>query len=213
MVRAVVATELRSNLRSTESVMNVVFASSEVVPFAKTGGLADVAGALPKELAALGHQIAVFMPAYSCVFQAGQQIEPMELQFTIPIGTQPVTARLFRSKLPGSDVPIYFIHNSDYFDREQLYVNDGEDYTDNCARFVFFSRGVLEAIRLLNLEPDLIHVNDWQTGIIPALLKTEYSISPVYENLASLITIHNLAYQGSFLALGYAGYGIGLEAL
>ena len=178
--------------------MNVVFASSEVVPFAKTGGLADVSGALPRELASLGNQVTVFMPAYACVFHSGQEINATDIEFTIPIGNKLVPGRLLVSKIPGSEVPIYFVHNSDYFEREGLYVNGGDDYTDNCERFVFFSRGVLEAIRLLDLNPDLIHVNDWQTGIIPALLKAEYSISPVYENVASLITIHNLAYQGSF---------------
>jgi starch synthase len=178
--------------------MKILIASSEVFPFAKTGGLADVAGALPKRLRNLGHEVAVFLPAYQCIHQAGSPFRETGVDFKIPIGTSLVDGSLLQNRLPGSDVEVYAVENPEYFHREQLYGAAGHDYDDNCARFVFFCRGVLEAIRLLDWQPDLIHVNDWQTGLIPAFLKTELAGRPFYENIASLLTIHNLAYQGSF---------------
>lgn len=178
--------------------MKVLIASSEIVPFAKTGGLADVAGALPKQLELLGHDVTVFMPSYSCIENAGVEIVETDIEFKIPLGSSLVSGRLLKSVLPESNVEIYFVENSDYFHRAQLYGENGEDYSDNCERFVFFCRSVLESIRLMEWQPDLIHLNDWQTGLIAALLKTEFAGTPFYENIATLLTIHNLAYQGSF---------------
>jgi starch synthase len=178
--------------------LNVLFASSEVAPFAKTGGLADVCGALPIELARLGHQVAVMMPGYRHVQECGLAVEPLHVKFDVPIGNKIVRGRLLKSSLPGSSVPIYFVENSDYYDRPELYRVKGEDYKDNCERFVFFSRAVLESIRLLKLDVDVVHCHDWQTGLIPALLNIEYLHAHGYESIASLLTIHNLAYQGLF---------------
>lgn len=178
--------------------MKILIASSEIVPFAKTGGLADVTGALPRELEKLGHEVTVFMPAYQTVVNAGIEIEPVGVTLEIPLGIKLASGELLRGKLPDSDVNVYFVKQDDYFDRPQLYGEDGADYADNCERFVFFCRAILESIRLLDLETDLIHVNDWQAGLIPALLKIEYAGMLGYENISSLMTIHNLAYQGSF---------------
>lgn len=178
--------------------MNIVFASSEVTPFAKTGGLADVCGALPVELARLGHNVAVMMPAYRQVKACELPIEPLGVKFDIPIGNKIVRGRLLRGALPGSDVPIFFVEQDDYFDRPELYRQKGEDYKDNCERYVFFCRAVLESIRLLNLSVDVIHCHDWQTSLIPAYLHIEYLHTHGYEKIASLLTIHNLAYQGIF---------------
>lgn len=178
--------------------MDILLASSEVVPFAKTGGLADVCGALPRELSKLGHRATVFLPAYQCSLSAGMPTEATEVQLQIPIGAKLVAGNLLRTQLPDSDVIVYLVNQPGYFDRGQLYGDGGKDYVDNCERFVFFCRSVLESVRLLGLRLDLIHANDWQTGLIPALLKTEYAGTPPYESIASLITIHNLAYQGSF---------------
>lgn len=183
--------------------MNILFVSSEVAPFAKTGGLADVCGALPLELARLGHQVAVMMPAYRQVKQGGFDLEPLNVKFDIPIGNKIVRGRLYRSTLPGSEnteyeVPIFFVEQDEYFDRPELYRAKGEDYKDNCERFVFFCRGVLESIRLLKLSVDVVHCHDWQTGLVPAYLNLEYLHAAGYENIATLLTIHNLAYQGIF---------------
>jgi starch synthase len=178
--------------------MKILLASSEVVPFAKTGGLADVCGALPRELAKLGHEVNVFMPLYQCVSQGDFQIEMSDRALEIPIGNRVEEGYLFHTTIPDSDVKVWLVGHNDYFNRPGLYGENGQDYPDNCERFTFFSRAVMESIRILDLQPDLVHVNDWQTGLIPALLKCEYHHNPMYENIASLITVHNLAYQGSF---------------
>ncbi len=178
--------------------MKIVMATSEAVPFAKTGGLADVCGALPLELAKLGHQVTLLMPAYRSIHRAAQNIERTGIQLNIPIGRKNVVGDLLLGHFPGSDVPVYFVSQPNYFDRDDLYQSGGKDYPDNCERFVFFSRAVLEAVRLLDIEVDILHVNDWQTGLVPAYLKIEYRSVPRLERAASLITVHNLAYQGVF---------------
>ena len=180
--------------------MKIILASSEVVPFAKTGGLADVTGALPQELEKLGHEVHVFMPFYRCVKETSDkyQIEATGQKLEIPIGRLVEEGSLFKTTVPGSNVTMWLVGHDEYFNRHGLYGENGQDFEDNCQRFTFFCRSVLESIRLLELAPDLIHVNDWQTGLIPALLKCEYHQNPVYKNIASLITVHNLAYQGSY---------------
>ena len=178
--------------------MKIILASSEVVPFAKTGGLADVCGALPNELEKLGHEVAIFMPGYNCVSRVGAPIETLPVELELPIGGQFVKVKIGTTKLPGSNVDVYFVLHNDYFHRDGLYSGPNGDYEDNLQRFVLFNRAVLESIREFDLQPDLIHVNDWQTGLIPALLKTEYGENPFYRDIACLLTIHNLAYQGLF---------------
>jgi starch synthase len=178
--------------------LNILLATSEAVPFAKTGGLADVCGALPIALARLGHNPAVIMPAYRKARYCGMPIEPLGIEFIVPVGTKMVAGHLLRSTMPGCNVPVYLVEQNQYFDRDQLYGAEGKDYIDNCERFVFFNRAVMEAIRLLDLDIDVIHANDWQTGLIPAFLKIEYQHSPRYRKIGSLITIHNISYQGQF---------------
>lgn len=178
--------------------MNILLATSEAVPFAKTGGLADVSGALPMELTKLGHQVAVIMPAYRQTRVCGQPIQPLGIDFIVPIGSKTVTGRLLRSQMPDGRTPVYLVEQDQYFDRDELYGVDGRDFVDNCERFVFFSRAVLEAIRLLDLQVDVLHANDWQAGLTPAYLKLEYHSVPRYQRIASLLTVHNLSYQGQF---------------
>ena len=178
--------------------VKILLASSEVVPFAKTGGLADVCGSLPIELQRLGHQVTVIMPAYRCAKNCGQEIHDTGVDFDVPIGSHVVSGRYWKSQLPNSDVPVYLVDQPHYFDRNELYWEDGRDYKDNCERFVFFNRAVMESIRLLDLEVDLIHANDWQTGLIPALKHIDYENATGYEHIATLLTIHNMAYQGQF---------------
>ncbi len=178
--------------------MKILLATSEAVPFAKTGGLSDVCGSLPLELAKLGHELTVILPAYRQMRQSGMPIEPTGVHFEVPIGSKSVSGTFLKSHLPNSSVPVYLVHQDHYFNRRELYQEDGTDYKDNCERFVFFSRAVLEAIRLLDLHVDVVHANDWQTGLIPAYLKIEYRGVPGYEQLGTLFTIHNMAYQGVF---------------
>ncbi len=178
--------------------MKIVFATSEVVPFAKTGGLADVCGTLPIELEKLGHEVVVFVPAYRAIWQSQQTIDITPVKFSISIGKKPVEGGLLRSSLPNSNVIVYLVDQPAYFDRPALYGQANEDYLDNCERFAFFCRAVLESIGALKLQPDVLHCNDWQTGLIPALYQTDFRTRPGYPSLATLMTIHNLAYQGSF---------------
>ena len=118
--------------------VNILLATSEAVPFAKTGGLADVSGALPIELARLGHQVAVILPAYRQVRYCGLPIEPLGIDFIVPIGSKMVTGHLCAAVCPAK-VPVYLVEQDQYFDRDQLYGVDGKDYSDNCERFVFFA--------------------------------------------------------------------------
>ncbi|MDR1491845.1 MAG: glycogen synthase GlgA [Planctomycetaceae bacterium] len=178
--------------------MNILFATSELVPFAKTGGLADVSCALPRALSRLGHKTCVIMPGYRKAIQSGQNIWPVGVDFTIPIWNKNVKGSLLESRLPNSDVPVYLVLQDQYYDRDGLYNQKEEDYSDNCERFVFFSRAVLEAIRLLGLEVDILHSNDWQTGLVPAYLEILYRSFQRYKNITSIHTIHNMAYQGVF---------------
>lgn len=178
--------------------MNVLFATSEVAPFSKTGGLADVSGSLPVALARLGHQVTVVTPAYRQTKQLGMPMETLDTPLEIPIGSKVVTGRLLRSRLPGSDVTVILVEQDDYFDRDQLYQENGEDYRDNCERFVFFCRAVMELIRLRELPVDVIHCNDWQTGLLPAYLRIEYEHANGYDDIVTVMTIHNMAYQGQF---------------
>jgi len=178
--------------------VKILIATSEAVPFAKTGGLADVCGALPIELARLGHESALILPAYRNVQYCGLPIERLGIDFIVPIGSKTVTGHLLQARLPEVDVPVYLVEQDQYYDRDDLYGTDGKDYIDNCERFVFFCRAVMEAIRLLDLQVDVVHANDWQTGLLPAYLQAEYRGVPGYEQIVSLFTIHNLAYQGRF---------------
>ena len=181
-----------------ERAVNILFATTEAVPFCKTGGLGDVCGSLPLELAALGHQPVVVLPAFRQALTCGRPIEPTGVGFEIPIGRKTVSGTLLRSTLPGDKVPVYLVHQPQYYDRAELYRENGHDYKDNCERFVFFCRAALEAISLLNLGTELVHCHDWTSGLIPAYLKTELCGVPPYDSIRSLLTIHNIAYQGNF---------------
>src|SRR5258705_5187767 len=118
--------------------MNIAFVASEAVPFAKTGGLADVAGALPRAVDAMGHRVSLFLPAHRRVWSAGPEIVGARRTIRVPVGPQVVEAFVHETRLPGSAVPVYLIDRPDYFDRDELYHVYGNDYEDNCARFIFF---------------------------------------------------------------------------
>lgn len=178
--------------------MKILFATSEAVPFCKTGGLGDVCGSLPRALAALGHEVTIFLPAFRQTFEAGLHFEETGITFEIPIGQKSVQGKLLQSELPNSNVPVYLIEQSEYYDRPQLYLENGDDYQDNCERFVFYCRAVLEVIQRLDLRADVLHCHDWCAALLPAYLKTLYKNHPLYDQLVTLYTIHNLAYQGNF---------------
>lgn len=190
---------------------HVVTVSSEMVPFAKTGGLGDVCGALPPALESLGCRCTAFLPAYPSVLRSGVSIEPTATTFAIEIADRHVTCRLLRAKLPSSDVDLYLIDQPHYFDRDGLYNGPSGEFRDNCERFCFFSRSVVWAIEQLGLAPDIVHCHDWQTGLIPAYIKTGFRDYGWMKRARSLLTIHNLAYQGTFWHLDMPLTGLSWE--
>ena len=176
--------------------MKVLMASPEVAPFAKTGGLADVVGALPRALADNGLEACVVMPLHRVVKQANYKLEKLDHTLSLKIGDKTISIAVHVGQLPNSDVPVYFLEMDHYFDREFLYGTPNGDYKDNCERFIVFSLGVLELVKSANLQVDVIHCHDWQAALIPLYMKTIYR--QMAEGMKSVLTIHNLDYQGTF---------------
>jgi starch synthase len=177
--------------------LRVLFATPEAVPFAKTGGLADVAGALPKFLKPLGCDIAVVMPYYRMVKKAGFSLQPLGAEVQVSMGDEILTADTYLGRM-DQNIPIYFIGRDEFFDREDLYNTPKGDYFDNAERFIFFSRAVLALSKQIEFSPAIIHHHEWQTGLIPAYLKSIYRNDPFFSRTAAVFTIHNIAYQGLF---------------
>ncbi len=178
--------------------LHVATIASEMVPLAKTGGLGDVGGALPVALEQNGCKCTGFLPAYRSVLKSGLKIESTNHSFTIYIGGQHVACRLLKTRLPGSSVDVYLIDQPKYFDREGLYSDARGEYKDNCERFSFFCRATVEAIDRLELDIDIAHSHDWQSGLIPAFVRTRHGHYAWMEKVKTIHTIHNLAYQGRF---------------
>jgi starch synthase len=176
--------------------MKIAFFASEAVPFIKTGGLADVAGVLPKALEKLGCEVRVYIPKYSEINEAKYNLiyrrDIGEIQ--IKIADKIRIVKLYQSKLPDSNVIIIFIDCPYYFNRGKVYTND----IDEDERFILFNKGVLEAMRMEKWSPDIIHCNDWQTGLIPLYIKDNYKTDNLFSNTKSLFSIHNIGYQGRF---------------
>ena len=177
--------------------MQIVFAASEASPFAKTGGLADVVGSLPREIAKLGHQVSVFLPFYASV----RPLLEKDFRYAIRSITIPFPhENRFAGIVEGGErdgVKYYFVDCPELFDRQGLYGNDGDSYSDNDERFGLFCRAVLEAAKILGV-PDVFHVHDWQAALLPVLLRTVYSADPLLKKAATVLTIHNAGYQGWF---------------
>ncbi|BCD62264.1 starch synthase [Nitratiruptor sp. YY08-26] len=188
---------------------NILFCASEMTPFAKTGGLADVAAALPKHLKKLGHNVKVVLPRY-------YTINKNDLEFVIgnigvdmgPLGT--LWCGAYKSTYEG--VEVYFIDYEIFFGRDNLYTDyNGYSYPDNDARFIFFSKAALELARVLDFKPDIVHANDWHTAAQPILLNTLLRNDPFFQKTASVFTIHNLQHQGVFAKSAFEYLGIGWE--
>ncbi len=176
--------------------MHIAFAASECVPFSKTGGLADVVGALPRALAALGHQVSVYVPRYRQTKLTDPQTVVRSI--TIPFDDK---YRFCSVVTPGTNTPagvrFYFVDYPPYFDREALYGSPAGDYADNAERFALFSRAVLEASKVLGV-PQVFHCHDWQSALVPVMLRTLYAEDPAFREVATVFTIHNMGYQGLF---------------
>ncbi len=173
--------------------MKVLFVSSEVAPFAKTGGLGDVVGALPKALRRRGVDARVVMPLYAGM--RWHELEPLDGALRVPMWWGTATAGVRLGRLPGSDVPVYFLEYNRYFDRPYLYGPPEGGYGDNLERFAFLSRGALEVAKALRFFPDVLHAHDWQAALAPIYANTVEWMQPLHA-AASVYTIHNLAYQG-----------------
>lgn len=172
--------------------MKILFAASECVPFAKTGGLADVVGALPKELVKDSDDVRVILPLYREMGKQWREKLEHVVYFYINLGWRRQYCGI--EKLEHEGVTFYFIDNEYYFGRPYIYGLGG----DEGERYAFFSRAVLEALPRIGFVPDILHCHDWQTGLIPPLLKAQYQSLPLYANIRTVFTIHNLQYQGIF---------------
>ncbi len=174
--------------------MKIIFVSSEIIPFASTGGLGDVAAALPKALAKQGVEIIRIMPLYEDIDRKRFRIEECDMELQIPMGHVWYYGRVWTQKFEG--VTTYFIQSAEYFDRPGIYGSAEHGYADNFERFLFFQKAVVKLIDEWNLQPDVVHCNDWQTGLVPMLLR--HGVGGTFRNGTekTLMTIHNLAHQG-----------------
>src|SRR5438477_4581099 len=174
--------------------MHIAFVASECVPFSKTGGLADVVGALPRALAAAGHEVSVYIPHY-------RHTRISEERTVVQSITVPFDDRYrFCSILTGAGYPgvrVFFVDYPAFFDRDGLYGTASGDFPDNAERFALFGRAVLEASKVLGV-PDVFHCHDWQAALVPVLLRTQYSEDPAFRDAGTVFTIHNMVYQGLF---------------
>jgi starch synthase len=195
-----------------EQRLRVLFVSAEVTPFARTGGLGDVVGALPPVLAAHGLDVRIVMPLYEAIRARPFPLTLVLEELPTPVTFGERTARIWRSGLPGRDsesaVPVYFIEQAEYFSRPGLYGDNAGEYTDNALRFTFFSRAVLALIERLGWFPHVIHCHDWHTGLIPAYLRFPPGLESQLTSAATLFTIHNFAYQGVFPAPMFTATGL-----
>lgn len=178
--------------------MKITFVASECVPFSKTGGLADVVGALPGALSALGHKVEVIIPRYRMT-QPGQ-VEAGARGYTIPLSSGFRFVSLERGAV-SKNVTHYLVDSPELFDRDGLYQSkDGQDYPDNPIRFAAFSLAAIEGLKRLGSAPDVIHCHDWQTSLLPVYLKKRYAGDPFFRSTSTMLTVHNLGYQGLYPA-------------
>jgi starch synthase len=176
--------------------MKIAFVTTECVPYVKTGGLADVAGSLPVDLAKQGCEVKIFLPKYFIIDETRHG-----LTYNWNIGEMPIringiirSAHIHQAKLPDADIDVFFIDCPHYFHRHRVYTNDA----DEDERFILFSKAVIETLQRLQWSPDVIHCNDWQTGLIPLFIKDNYRWDKFFDKTSTLFTIHNIGYQGLF---------------
>lgn len=190
-----------------DGLMKIAFVASEITPFAKTGGLADVAAALPHALHRLGHELRVFMPLYASVrdnnlaLQAVTSIQNVSLQ----LGEHPYQFSLYTALLPDSTLPVYFVDCPALFARSGLYTSDLDEH----RRFILLQRAALESLQRMQFAPDILHCNDWHTSLLPLMIRTSYGWDRLFQQTRSLLSIHNIGYQGIFPATSLIDTGIG----
>jgi starch synthase len=184
--------------------IGILFVASEADPFVKTGSIGEIAGSLPKTLKAMGHDVRVMLPGYGLInsrrFQIHSLLRMRDIE--IPLGREKQHAHIKSSYLNSENqkVLVYFLANDRYFNRDGLYYSSltKKYFADNDERFIFFCRGVLETLKRLQWQPDVIHCNDWQCGLIPAYLKSLYKDDPYFRNMKTVFTVYSLASHGTF---------------
>ncbi len=179
---------------------SVCIASPEIGPYARTGGLGDVLAALPGALSALKVDVSLVMPAHRDVLRGGYRLEDTGWTFSVPVSDRQVEGRVLMTKT-SDGLPIFFVRNDGYFDRENLYGTPEGDYPDNAERFVFFARAILEVLR--RRPPEVLQANDWESALALVFLKTQPERYPELARTKTVMTIHNLGYQGSFWGLDW----------
>jgi starch synthase len=184
--------------------LNILYVTSEVAPYSKTGGLADVSSSLPQELGALGNAVRIITPKYGPMDERRLRVYEIKrlTGIEVPVGGRTSICNIKSSFVisPKGKVQVFLLENSDFFGAPGPYIDEktGQDYTNNDERFIFFCRAVVQTLGLLGWKPDIIHCNDWQTGLIPAYIKTIYGKDPLLTSVKTVFTIHNLAFQGLF---------------
>ena len=179
--------------------MKLLLASSELHPYSKTGGLADMVGSLSKALAQAGHQVGVVTPLYRRIQERFPDIRKLDWHLALPLGSRLAEGEIWTLQ-PSPKLTIYFVHHPDFYQRAALYQENGMDYPDNAERFILFSKAVMHLARYLPWQPEVVHLHDWQTGLVP-LLMLHHKLREGWGNMPrTCFTIHNLAYQGIFPA-------------
>jgi starch synthase len=183
--------------------VRILLASSEVYPYSKTGGLADMVAALGKALGRAGHKVGLVTPLYASVRERFPDLQRLELPLQLLLGSEQITGEVWTLQ-PSTGLTIYFIDQPDFYARAGLYQANDADYPDNAERFIFLSKAVVHLARHLPLEPEIVHVHDWQVGVVPLLIQHEKLVAGWATAPRTCTTIHNLAYQGLFPAAQYA---------
>lgn len=187
--------------------MKIAFVASEITPFAKTGGLADVAAALPHALHTLGHDLRVFMPFYSSMATNKYEIKVVDnvRNVGLLLGQYHYEFSLLSTRLPGSSLQIYFVDCPELYARSSIYTYEPDEH----RRFLMLQRAALESCQRMQFAPDILHCNDWHTSLLPLMIKTSYGWDRLFQNTRSILTIHNIGYQGQFGASTLGDIGIG----
>ncbi len=188
--------------------MRILFVSSEAAPFAKSGGLADISSALPRHLHARGHDVRLFLPMYPRVFAEGRSFETVVRDAAVDLGPHRVHFSVHTTKLPGTSLPVFFIRCPALYDRPSLYTQDPDEH----IRFAALSWAALVACQHMGFAPDIAHVNDWQTSLIPLLLKRAFAWDRLFDRTRTVLTIHNIGHQGAFPARILPETGLGGSA-
>lgn len=192
------------------SKLNVCFVSAEVTPFAKSGGLGDVAEAIGRYVHREGHDIRVFLPLYASVDMRGEELHPVDFlqHVTVPLGTHVYTFSVYTAPLPDSELFVYFVHCPALYDRTGIYTNDPDEH----RRFLLLSRAAIESCQRMGFAPHVLHCNDWQTALSPLYLQTAYAWDRLFAATRTVLTIHNIGYQGVFPGSTYEDIGLGEHA-